>query len=72
MAFFITLAAIAGAQVERELCDFLGLVSSVCCTGAASSNWSPPVIEPVSRLPVRILTFTEQRPASEKCLMERE
>src|SRR5215211_7819083 len=30
------------------------------------SNRSLPIIEPVSRLSVRILKFTEQRPASEK------
>jgi len=32
----------------------------------AIRNWSLPIIEPVSRLPVRILKFTDQRPASEK------
>ena len=35
------------------------------------SNRSLPIIEQVSRLPARILKYTEQRPASEKRLMER-
>ena len=34
----------------------------------AIRNRSLPIIEPVSRLPVRILKFVEQRPGSEKRL----